>query len=221
MAPPRCLCRALLPALALALLGLAAAAGPRQTPALELAEELAEELWSAGLPGDLPELEPECRSLLAAFAEGSAALTECLGRRARPVRLCQGCHGHYRRLLALYGGIARAVGVRPWGRGGARLPGRAGAWPLPWGFPACGFGAGARQAAEDPGEGRLNAPLGARGRTWERLGRAAVCCSVRASSWRGRGQAAPPAEKALRVEKLELFLLMRQWLKRCSGSQAV
>ncbi|XP_030801167.1 osteopetrosis-associated transmembrane protein 1 [Camarhynchus parvulus] len=110
MAPPRCLCRPLLPVLALALLGLAAAAGPRQTPALELAQELAEELWSAGLPGDLPELEPECRSLLDAFAEGSAALTGCLGRRARPVRLCQGCHGQYRRLLAQYGSIARAVG---------------------------------------------------------------------------------------------------------------
>ncbi|XP_041270838.1 osteopetrosis-associated transmembrane protein 1 isoform X2 [Onychostruthus taczanowskii] len=110
MAPPWCGCRAALPALALALLGFAAAAGPRQTPALELAQELAEELWSAGLPGDLPELEPECRSLLAAFAEGSAALTGCLGRRARPVRLCQGCHGHYRRLLAQYGSIARAVG---------------------------------------------------------------------------------------------------------------
>lgn len=118
MAPPWFLCRAQLSVLLLALLGLAAAAGPRQTPALELAEELAEELWSAGLPGDLPELEPECRSLLAAFAEGSAALTGCLGRRARPVRLCQGCHGHYRRLLAQYGSIARAVGVRPWGRGG-------------------------------------------------------------------------------------------------------
>ncbi|NXH25073.1 OSTM1 protein, partial [Myiagra hebetior] len=71
---------------------------------------LAEELWEAGLPGDLPELEPECRSLLGAFAEGSAALTGCLGRRARPVRLCQGCHGHYRRLLALYDSIAHAVG---------------------------------------------------------------------------------------------------------------
>ncbi|XP_050828516.1 osteopetrosis-associated transmembrane protein 1 isoform X2 [Serinus canaria] len=110
MAPPWCLCRAPLPALALALLSLAAAAGPRQTPALELAQELAEELWSAGLPGDLPDLEPECRSLLAAFAEGSAALTGCLARRARPVRLCQGCHGHYRRLLAQYDSIARAVG---------------------------------------------------------------------------------------------------------------
>ncbi|NXD92723.1 OSTM1 protein, partial [Chaetorhynchus papuensis] len=109
-APPRCLRRVLLPALALSLLGLAAAVGPRQTPALELAEELAEELWDAGLPGDLPELEPECRSLLAAFAEGSAALTGCLGRRARPVRLCQGCYGHYRRLLAQYSSIARAIG---------------------------------------------------------------------------------------------------------------
>ncbi|NXE78666.1 OSTM1 protein, partial [Cochlearius cochlearius] len=78
--------------------------------ALGEAGELAEELWGAGLPGDLPELEPECRHLLAAFAEGSAALTGCLGRRARPVRLCQACHHHYRRLLVQYGSIARAVG---------------------------------------------------------------------------------------------------------------
>ncbi|NWU60928.1 OSTM1 protein, partial [Pterocles burchelli] len=94
----------LLPALALAL---SPAAGQLRR-ALVLVE--AEELWGAGLPGDLPELEPECRQLLAAFAEGSAALADCLGRRARPVRLCQACHPHYRRLLAQYGHIARAVG---------------------------------------------------------------------------------------------------------------
>ncbi|XP_075564216.1 osteopetrosis-associated transmembrane protein 1 [Pelecanus crispus] len=110
MAPLRCLLL-LLPALALAL---GPAAGQARRPlaleALGEAGELAEELWGAGLPGDLPELEPECRHLLAAFAEGSAALTDCLGRRARPVRLCQACHRHYRRLLAQYGNIARAVG---------------------------------------------------------------------------------------------------------------
>ncbi|NXW32710.1 OSTM1 protein, partial [Phaetusa simplex] len=106
MAPVRCLLP-LLPALALAL---GPAAGELRL-ALGEAEELAEELWGAeGLPGDLPELEPECRRLLAAFAEGSATLTGCLGRRARPVRLCQDCHRHYRRLLAQYGSIARAVG---------------------------------------------------------------------------------------------------------------
>ncbi|KAM6271833.1 osteopetrosis-associated transmembrane protein 1 [Spheniscus humboldti] len=110
MAPLRCLLP-LLPALALALGP--AAGGARRPLALEAlgeAGELAEELWGAGLPGDLPELEPECRHLLAAFAEGSAALTGCLGRRARPVRLCQACHRHYRRLLAQYGNIVRAVG---------------------------------------------------------------------------------------------------------------
>ncbi|XP_050750802.1 osteopetrosis-associated transmembrane protein 1 [Gymnogyps californianus] len=110
MAPLRCLLP-LLPALALAL-GPAAGEGrrPLALEALGEAEELAEELWGAGLPGDLPELEPECRRLLAAFAEGSAALTGCLGRRARPVRLCQACHRHYRRVVAQYGNIARAVG---------------------------------------------------------------------------------------------------------------
>lgn len=115
MAPVRCLLP-LLPALALAL---GPAAGELRRPlALGEAEELAEELWDAeGLPGDLPELEPECRRLLAAFAEGSAMLTGCLGRRARPVRLCQDCHRHYRSLLAQYGSIARAVGVRPGGAG--------------------------------------------------------------------------------------------------------
>ncbi|KAM9383057.1 osteopetrosis-associated transmembrane protein 1 [Phaethornis superciliosus] len=101
----------LLPALALALRP--AAGEPGRTPALEAlgeAEELAEELWDAGLPGDLPELEPECSRLLTAFANSSAALTGCLGLRARPVRLCQACHLHYQHLLAQYGSIARAVG---------------------------------------------------------------------------------------------------------------
>ncbi|XP_065691432.2 osteopetrosis-associated transmembrane protein 1 [Patagioenas fasciata] len=103
----------LLSALVLAL-GPAASAGELRRPlaleALGEAEGLVGELWGAGLPGDLPELEPECRRLLAAFAEGSAALTDCLGSHARPVRLCQACHRHYRRLLEQYGDIARAVG---------------------------------------------------------------------------------------------------------------
>ncbi|XP_065537182.1 osteopetrosis-associated transmembrane protein 1 [Lathamus discolor] len=103
MAPLRCL-------VLLLALGPSAAGGSRRLPALGEVEELAEELWGAGLPGDLPELEPECRQLLADFAEGSAALTGCLGRSARPVRLCQACHPHYRHLLAQYGNIARAVG---------------------------------------------------------------------------------------------------------------
>ncbi|KAM6279160.1 osteopetrosis-associated transmembrane protein 1 [Porphyrio hochstetteri] len=104
----------LLPLLSALALALDSAAGEARRPlvleALGEAEELAEELWGAGLPGDLPELEPECRRLLVAFAEGSAALTGCLGRRARPVRLCQACHHHYGRLLAQYGNITRAVG---------------------------------------------------------------------------------------------------------------
>ncbi|XP_061846375.1 osteopetrosis-associated transmembrane protein 1 [Colius striatus] len=113
MAPLRCVLLAplLLSALALAL---SPAAGESRRPlaleALGEAGELAEELWGAGLPGDLPELEPECRRLLAAFAESSAALTGCLGQRARPVQLCQACHRQYRHLLAQYGNIARAVG---------------------------------------------------------------------------------------------------------------
>ncbi|XP_071597320.1 osteopetrosis-associated transmembrane protein 1 [Heliangelus exortis] len=110
MAPLRFLLP-LLPALALALRPVAGE--PRRALALEAlgeAEELAEELWDAGLPGDLPELEPECSRLLTAFANSSAALTGCLGLRARPVRLCQACHLHYQHLLAQYGSIARAVG---------------------------------------------------------------------------------------------------------------
>lgn len=84
---------------------------------------------AAGLPGlgllelpelEPPELEPECRRLLGAFAEGSAALSRCLARRARPVRLCQACRGHYSTLLGLYRDIA--LGVRRgmgsgWGSG--------------------------------------------------------------------------------------------------------
>lgn len=90
----------------------------------ELAAVMAEELRAAGLPGDLPELEPECRRLLTAFAEGSATLSGCLARRARPVRLCQACGGLYRSLLTQYGNIARAVGVRPVGRGRGPAAGR-------------------------------------------------------------------------------------------------
>ncbi|XP_054030056.1 osteopetrosis-associated transmembrane protein 1 [Dryobates pubescens] len=110
MAPLRCFLQ-LLSALVLTF-GLTAGE-MRQPLALEAlgeAVELAEELWGAGLPGDLPELEPECRRLLVAFAEDSAALMDCLARRARPVRLCQACHLYYHRLLAQYGNITRAVG---------------------------------------------------------------------------------------------------------------
>ncbi|NXO04359.1 OSTM1 protein, partial [Rhinopomastus cyanomelas] len=98
----------LLPALALALPPADATA--KVPAALELAEELQEELQDAGLPGDLPELEPECRQLLGAFANSSATLAACLASRARPVRLCQGCHGLYRGLVHQYGRIARAIG---------------------------------------------------------------------------------------------------------------
>lgn len=65
-------------------------------------------------------------------------------------------------------------------------------------------------------EGRLKASLGVRRAVWQSLGvflyghRLLLCRgTVRAaSSWHGWGQVAPPAEKAVRVEKLELFLLM-------------
>lgn len=114
MAPLRCQLF-LLPALALAFGPVAGLEAPDE--AEELAMGMAAELRAAGLPGDLPELEPECRRLLAAFAEGSATLSGCLARRARPVRLCQACGGLYRSLLTQYGDIARAVGVRPTGRG--------------------------------------------------------------------------------------------------------
>ncbi|POI24576.1 hypothetical protein CIB84_011675, partial [Bambusicola thoracicus] len=107
MAP---LCRQLLLLLALALAIGPAAGLDEPGEAEELAEVMAAELRAAGLPGDLPELEPECRRLLTAFAEGSATLSGCLARRARPVRLCQACGGLYRSLLTQYGDIARAVG---------------------------------------------------------------------------------------------------------------
>lgn len=121
MAP---LCRQLLLLFALAL-ALGPAAGlDALGEAEELAAVMAAELRAAGLPGDLPELEPECRRLLTAFAEGSATLSGCLARRARPVRLCQACGGLYRSLLTQYGDIARAVGVRPVERGRGPAAGR-------------------------------------------------------------------------------------------------
>lgn len=109
------------PAAGLQALGEAAemAAGLRAgLPELELELELPG-LELPELPElEPPELEPECRRLLAAFAEGSAALSGCLARRARPVRLCQACRGQYRSLLGRYRDIARALGVGPRGGGG-------------------------------------------------------------------------------------------------------
>ncbi|XP_074043392.1 osteopetrosis-associated transmembrane protein 1 [Macrotis lagotis] len=61
-------------------------------------------------PPDLPELEPECRELLLAFAEGSAELTGCLVRSARPVRLCQSCFRLFGQVTSQWDAIRRAAG---------------------------------------------------------------------------------------------------------------
>ncbi|XP_034965177.2 osteopetrosis-associated transmembrane protein 1 [Zootoca vivipara] len=89
-----------------------ASGGRRHPLSWELLE--AEDLASlgSGLAGDLldAQLEPECRELLAAFANSSATLTGCLARSARPVRLCQNCYRQFRDATEQYENIARAVG---------------------------------------------------------------------------------------------------------------
>ncbi|XP_069344403.1 osteopetrosis-associated transmembrane protein 1 [Eulemur rufifrons] len=62
------------------------------------------------LPPDLPDLDPECRELLLDFANGSAELTGCLVRSARPVRLCQNCYPLFQQVVSKMDNISRAVG---------------------------------------------------------------------------------------------------------------
>ncbi|XP_077158741.1 osteopetrosis-associated transmembrane protein 1 [Paroedura picta] len=85
--------------------------GWRLPLSLELLDE-AEDLSRLGREslGDLLELEPECRELLAAFASSSVALTGCLVRSARPVRLCQNCYRQFREINDQLENISRAVG---------------------------------------------------------------------------------------------------------------
>ncbi|XP_060093822.1 osteopetrosis-associated transmembrane protein 1 [Heteronotia binoei] len=85
--------------------------GWRLPLSLELLDE-AEDLSLLGLESlwDLLELEPECRELLAAFANSSVKLTGCLVRSARPVRLCQNCYRQFREINSLLENITRAVG---------------------------------------------------------------------------------------------------------------
>ncbi|XP_020657005.3 osteopetrosis-associated transmembrane protein 1 [Pogona vitticeps] len=66
----------------------------------------------ARLPRDLldSQLEPECRELLAGFANSSVRLTGCLVRSARPVTVCQNCHRQFREVRELLENITRAVG---------------------------------------------------------------------------------------------------------------
>lgn len=115
-----------------ALAGGGALGGWRLPVARELLAEAEEGLWAPGWEwlGDLLGLEPECRELLAAFANSSVKLTGCLARSARPVRLCQNCYRQFRELNEQLENISRAVGVRPtvnarpslqgpgWGRAG-------------------------------------------------------------------------------------------------------
>lgn len=98
------------------LLGLAAGGGPpRGAGTWALLEDASLALLGAALPGDL---EPECQELLAGFATSCAALSGCLVRSARPVRLCQSCYGLFRAVTEQLDNITRAVGVRA-GRGAA------------------------------------------------------------------------------------------------------
>ncbi|XP_054837917.1 osteopetrosis-associated transmembrane protein 1 [Eublepharis macularius] len=72
------------------------------------AEDLS--LLASGPLRDLLELEPECRELLAAFADSSVELTGCLVRSARPVRLCQNCFRQFREMNEKLENITKAVG---------------------------------------------------------------------------------------------------------------
>ncbi|XP_062980892.1 osteopetrosis-associated transmembrane protein 1 isoform X2 [Elgaria multicarinata webbii] len=75
---------------------------------LEVLEAAAGDLSSlgSGLAGDL--LEPDCRELLAGFANSSVRLTDCLVRSARPVTLCQNCYRQYRDLTERFDNITGA-----------------------------------------------------------------------------------------------------------------
>nr|XP_056712705.1 osteopetrosis-associated transmembrane protein 1 [Euleptes europaea] len=88
------------------------ASGARPLSLGLLEEEEAEDLAALGSESlrNLLELEPECRQLLAAFADGSVELTGCLVRSARPVRLCQNCYPYFRELNERLENITRAAG---------------------------------------------------------------------------------------------------------------
>lgn len=97
-------------------LELGMAVGGRRRPlALELLDE-ADDLASlgTGLLGDLlvRQPEPECRELLAAFANSSVKLIGCLVRSARPVKVCQNCYRQYHEVEEQLENISRVVGVR-------------------------------------------------------------------------------------------------------------
>ncbi|KAJ6651335.1 hypothetical protein lerEdw1_021067 [Lerista edwardsae] len=88
-----------------------AVGGRRHPLALELLDE-AEDLASlgTGLLGDLPVPEPECRELLAAFANSSVKMISCLVRSARPVKVCQNCYRQYHEVEEQLENISRVVG---------------------------------------------------------------------------------------------------------------
>ncbi|KAJ7341814.1 hypothetical protein JRQ81_007085 [Phrynocephalus forsythii] len=81
--------------------------------ALQAAAAEEDLLWpEPAFPRDLldSQLEPECRELLAAFANSSGRLIGCFVRSARPVTLCQNCHRQFREVSELLGNITRAAG---------------------------------------------------------------------------------------------------------------
>ncbi|XP_042295189.1 osteopetrosis-associated transmembrane protein 1 [Sceloporus undulatus] len=55
-------------------------------------------------------LEPECRQLLAGFANSSVRLSGCLVLNARPVTLCQKCHRQFREVTEQMENITRGPG---------------------------------------------------------------------------------------------------------------
>ncbi|XP_075453683.1 osteopetrosis-associated transmembrane protein 1 isoform X2 [Ascaphus truei] len=76
---------------------------PRSLWAEELSLSL---LPSYSLAPDLSQDPAICARLLVDYANSSAALSGCLVRRARPVRLCQGCYLEYVQLRAIMKSIA-------------------------------------------------------------------------------------------------------------------
>ncbi|XP_029451166.1 osteopetrosis-associated transmembrane protein 1 isoform X2 [Rhinatrema bivittatum] len=73
-------------------------------------------LLSLGAGGDWallpeqPDLDPACQQLLGEVANGTAALSQCLVRFARPARLCRDCRPEYQQLSRQVTDIALALG---------------------------------------------------------------------------------------------------------------
>nr|XP_008119023.2 PREDICTED: osteopetrosis-associated transmembrane protein 1 [Anolis carolinensis] len=91
------------------LLGLCAAQSPFPAAAGRLEEE-ERSPWLELLLLLRPEVEPECRELLAGFANSSVRISGCLVRHARSVTVCQNCYRPFREVTEQLENISRAAG---------------------------------------------------------------------------------------------------------------